>query len=249
MLFARKILLAAMLAGAMPLHATVIPPFISEFHYDNAGADVNEFVAVSGRAGFDLSGWKIALYNGANGKPYRTLRLNNTLGGLPGELVETFWPLVGIQNGPDGIALISASDRVVDFVAYEGALSALEGPAAGASAAHELPVRESAATPVGYSLQRVGAIADQAWLAEAATPGQVNPGLRDTRLGVVGTPGAAALLVTGLFGWLGSKARCVGHHKRRRAPATTTAKRQKILSCLSICSGWPRSRTCREGSA
>ena len=41
--------------------------FISEFHYDNAGADAGEFVEVTAPAGTDLTGWSIVLYNGTGG--------------------------------------------------------------------------------------------------------------------------------------------------------------------------------------
>ena len=43
---------------------------ISEFHYDNFGQDGRENVEVSGPAGTDLTGWRIVLYNGANGLVY-----------------------------------------------------------------------------------------------------------------------------------------------------------------------------------
>ena len=39
--------------------------FINEFHYDNAGADVGEFIEIVTLAGTDLTGWSIVLYNNA----------------------------------------------------------------------------------------------------------------------------------------------------------------------------------------
>ena len=47
-------------AGAVDLH-------VSEFHYDNSGGDVGEFIEVTGDAGTDLTGWTIELYNGSGG--------------------------------------------------------------------------------------------------------------------------------------------------------------------------------------
>ena len=46
------------------------PAFINEIHYDNAGGDTGEFVEIAGAAGTDLTGWKIVLYNGANGATF-----------------------------------------------------------------------------------------------------------------------------------------------------------------------------------
>lgn len=41
-----------------------LPVFINEFHYQNKDTDKNEGVEISGPWGFDLSGYKIYLYNG-----------------------------------------------------------------------------------------------------------------------------------------------------------------------------------------
>src|SRR5678815_3406700 len=50
---------------------------ISEFHYDNAGTDVDEKVEISGPAGTSLTGWQLVLYNGAAASraPYTTTAL------------------------------------------------------------------------------------------------------------------------------------------------------------------------------
>ena len=40
--------------------------FINEFHYDNAGGDVNEGIELAGPEGTDLAGWSLVLYNGSN---------------------------------------------------------------------------------------------------------------------------------------------------------------------------------------
>ncbi|MEM1436490.1 MAG: hypothetical protein AAGG11_20740, partial [Pseudomonadota bacterium] len=42
-------------------------PYISEFHYDNAGADVGEFIELAGPAGTELTGYELVLYNGNGG--------------------------------------------------------------------------------------------------------------------------------------------------------------------------------------
>lgn len=48
-----------------PAHAV----FINEIHYDNAGADTDEGVELSGAVGVDLTGWSLVLYNGGNYRP------------------------------------------------------------------------------------------------------------------------------------------------------------------------------------
>ena len=48
--------------------------WINELHYDNVGVDANEFFEIAGPAGFDLTGYIVYLYNGANGLLYNTIR-------------------------------------------------------------------------------------------------------------------------------------------------------------------------------
>ena len=92
--------------------------FISEFHYDNAGGDVNESIEVSGDAGIDLNGYSIVLYNGSNDLSYNT---NNISGVIPNEGGTGFgsvcfgYPPNGIQNGPDAIALVDPNGVVLFF--------------------------------------------------------------------------------------------------------------------------------------
>jgi len=158
--------------------------WINEFHYDNDGADTGEFIELAGPAGTDLTGWSIVLYNGANGLAYNTASLTGaTLTGVVNGI--GFWtlsyPANGIQNGsPDGIALVDAGGAVVEFLRYEGAFTAADGPAAGVTAT-DIGVAEGPATPSGFSLQRAGdgrTAADFAtWAAPAAeTPAAVNTG-------------------------------------------------------------------------
>src|SRR5687768_11760685 len=94
-------------------HVAGIPSVrISEFHYDNAGDDVGEFVEVSGPAGTDLTGWQILLYNGNGGAVYRTDVLTGTIPNQcagRGVIVLAYpnTPQGILQNGaPDGIALV-----------------------------------------------------------------------------------------------------------------------------------------------
>ncbi len=151
---------------------------ISEIHYDNDGTDAGEAIEISGPAGTDLSGWQIVLYNGSvsSGATYDTRVLSGALPvtcGERGVLVETY-PPNGIQNGdPDGIALVNAAGVVVEFLSYDGAFTAVDGPATGMLSA-DIGVGEGSGTPQGSSVQRDSA---NTWSAPApATFGACNDG-------------------------------------------------------------------------
>lgn len=137
-------------AGGLP------PVRISEIHYDNFGTDQNEGIEVEGPAGASLEGWSLVLYNGNGGAPYNTRALTGTFADQcdgRGALA-FFYPTDGIQNGsPDGIALVNAAGEVVEFLSYEGTMTAVGGPANGLVAT-DIGVAEGTSTPVGHSLQR-----------------------------------------------------------------------------------------------
>jgi endonuclease I len=140
-------------------HVAVADVFINEFHYDNDGTDTNEKVEVIAPSGTNLSGWKIVLYNGGNGAQYSTLNLTGTTTsqcGGHGTVVVTAPTATGIQNGaPDGLALVNASNAVVQFLSYEGSFTAVDGPASGMSST-AIAQSESATSPAGQSLQLAG---------------------------------------------------------------------------------------------
>ena len=99
------------------------PLWINEFHYDNTGGDVGEFVEVAGTAGLDLSTYDIVLYNGSNGTTYNTINLSGTMPNEGGGFGAVSEAISGIQNGsPDGIALVNGS-IVLEFISYEGTFS------------------------------------------------------------------------------------------------------------------------------
>ena len=64
---------------AAPASAAPGDPFISELHYDNAGADTGEAVEIEAPVGFDLTGWQIVLYNGNGGGSYHTATLSGVV--------------------------------------------------------------------------------------------------------------------------------------------------------------------------
>jgi hypothetical protein len=156
--------------------------WINEFHYDNDGGDVDEFVEVAGNAGLDLTGYSLVFYNGSNGTVYRTENLSGVLTDQSsgfGFNVTTL-PSNGIQNGgPDGIALVDNNGNLIEFLSYEGAFTATGGPADGMTST-DVGVSEPSNTPVGFSLQRTGTgntAADFTFVAPMAeTPGAPNTG-------------------------------------------------------------------------
>ena len=156
--------------------------WINEIHYDNASSDVDEAIEVAGEAGIDLSGWSLVLYNGNGGAGYNTTGL---FGVIPDDLdgfgfIHVPYPSNGIQNGaPDAVALVDDEGTVIQFLSYEGTLTATDGPASGMTST-DIGVSESGSTPAGNSLQLIGngtSYADFTWSPDAPnTFGAVNSG-------------------------------------------------------------------------
>ncbi|MGO4890832.1 ExeM/NucH family extracellular endonuclease [Flavobacterium sp. W21_SRS_FM6] len=131
--------------------------FINEIHYDNNGTDVGEAIEIVGTAGTDLSGMSLVLYNGNNNSVYGTI----TLSGVIVDQQEGFGalsfggPSGGIQNGsPDGVALVDAENNVIQFLSYEGSMTASGGAADGLTST-DIGVAQNAAA-LGTSIQLVG---------------------------------------------------------------------------------------------
>lgn len=162
--------------------AAAISVFFNEIHYDNTGTDAGEAIEIAGPAGTDLTGWSIVLYNGANGLAYDTRALS---GIIPDQqsgfgTLSFSYPVNGIQNGaPDGMALIDASNSVVQFLSYEGVFIALDGPANGMQSTSIL-VFENGTELLGQSLRLSGTgqfYEDFIWNPPApATFGAINTG-------------------------------------------------------------------------
>lgn len=155
--------------------------WINEIHYDNASADTGEMIELAGRAGLDLDGWRVVLYNGNGGAPYDDRPLAGTLPDQDRSIgtVLLSYPANGIQNGPDAIALVTPDGSVAQFLSYEGAVVATGGPAAGLTSA-DIGAQETGTTPAGHSLSLTGtgrAAADFAWTGPTpASPGLLNAG-------------------------------------------------------------------------
>lgn len=165
--------------GSSPL-SPGFSPWINEIHYDNNGADTLEGFEIAGVAGTDLSGWRVVHYNGSGGGVIDSLDLSGLLTDNGSGYGFLFFALAPLQNGPaDGLALVAPGGEVVEFLSWEGVVSATSGEATG-MVSTDLTVSESSATPLGQSLARVGMGSegsDFEWAAgQSASPGGVNPG-------------------------------------------------------------------------
>ncbi|MDP1861854.1 MAG: DNA/RNA non-specific endonuclease [Gemmatimonadaceae bacterium] len=127
---------------------------VSELHYDNDGADINEGFEIEGPAGTNVNGWSVVLYNQTGGASYATVALTGTIASQCDGRGTLSFPFAGIQNGAsDGWALVAPDNRVIEFRSYEGTLTATNGPAAGLTST-DIGVSESASASTTRSLQR-----------------------------------------------------------------------------------------------
>lgn len=162
--------------------------FINEFHYDDAtsSGDTGERIEIVATAGETLSSYRVYLYNGST--PSAAVTYDNDLVpagslvtcGAQVRIATLSYATNGIQNGPnDGIALVNPSGQVVQFISYEGAITASNGPAAGRTSTN-LPVSETGSDAAGRSLRLAGTgtgYANFTWQAPAtATFGACNTG-------------------------------------------------------------------------
>ncbi len=138
------------------LAAPPTAPYISEIHYDNTGTDSGEFVEVWLPAGTSSAGLSVVLYNGGTATaavPYDTDALPAVTAPADAPAVATVsYAANGIQNGsPDGVALVR-NGTVVEFLSYEGAMTAAAAPTGGPAAgqtATDIGVAEAGTEPVG----------------------------------------------------------------------------------------------------
>ena len=169
----------------LPLFIHAQEMWINEIHYDNTGGDEGEFVEVVIQdimPAVDLSQVEVVFYNGSNSSvyldfngphPLDTFDVGATSNGF--SIYSMF--IEGIQNGnPDGMALVN-NGVVVEFISYEGVITAADGPAMGMTST-DIGVAEPGA--IGQSLQLSGAgnqVSLFTWQAPAtATKGSLNIG-------------------------------------------------------------------------
>jgi hypothetical protein len=218
-------LLGSQWAVAMPSVLESGAVFINEIHYDNIGADLREGIELVGPPAALLVGWRIALVNGSSGGVYRDVVLSDLMFPRGGTAGIAFVPVPGIQNGaPDGIALLDPVGDVVEFLSYEGQISVTDGPLSGLVST-DIGVMESATTPQGQSLQRVGAGSrpqDFEWIGPVPhSAGAINAGQRFTLEAptTVAEPSPVAMFAMGLL-WAAAAKR---HRAGRRRLALQAA--------------------------
>jgi len=159
--------------------------FINEFHYQNIGPDISEFVEVASVMGYNFVNHSIYFYDGALGTFYKTVALDgqiqvsNNVDGFTFTSFPVYSPLNEVQNEFGAIALVDGSNNVLDFIAYGGEFSATDGPAAGL-APKFIGVEELPTEAPQNSLQLGGTgfqAADFTWQdAQIATSGRPNIG-------------------------------------------------------------------------
>ena len=150
---------------------------LNEFHYDNAGADLNEFIEILIAPGYQGSSHEIEvyLYNGNGGGVYGQHPLTSfTLDQILPSGHRIYSKLIPrIQNGPDGIALV-VNNEIVEFVSYEGTVTATEGPADGLTS-NDIGVAQSNPVPTpGTGSLGLNDSLDWIRFVNQSTPGQLN---------------------------------------------------------------------------
>ncbi|MFT5299174.1 MAG: hypothetical protein ACI9YH_005226 [Colwellia sp.] len=157
--------------------------FINEIHYDNSGADKNEFVELAGTAGLNLLDWSLQFYNGSTGLVYKTFTIGNvTLADNHNGFGFLGFEISGIQNGSsngigDGIAVVDSNDQVIQFLSYEGAFEAKDGAALGILS-DNISINQNS-SPEGKSIQLTtngNNYNDFEWVIEDNTYGSINIG-------------------------------------------------------------------------
>lgn len=161
--------------------SSAINAWINEIHYDNTGTDVGEIIeiVIDNVGLYTLANFRIDLYNGTGGVTYaNAIGTSFTAGATSGTATIYTWAYpAGIQNGsPDGVAL-SYNGTLIQFLSYEGSLTATDGPAIGVTST-DIGVSETGSEVAGLSLQLSGtgcSYSDFTWQAAAAnTMGAVN---------------------------------------------------------------------------
>jgi endonuclease I len=165
-------------SGSVAVVTVLANVWINELHYDNSGADKSELVELAGNANTNLSGWELVAYNGSNGSVYKTTPLSGTFNNQQNRLGTKSFNINGLQNGSaDGIALIDNTGNVVQFISYEGTLTAIDGAAIGLTST-DIGVAETGSTSQGHSLQLSGTgqhYSDFTWQSAASsTAGTLN---------------------------------------------------------------------------
>lgn len=164
------ILVCAVFAYALPV------AWINEIHYDNIGADRDEFVEVVVLNPENYYSDDIALYmiNGSTGQAYclNTVR-DFELGERIGDYQFYTWYRRGIQNDCEGMHFVF-KDTLLDILSYEGSFVGVTKPSTGL-VFPDVGVCENSDSPDSCSIYLSGFKGSE-WLFGKATPGERNPG-------------------------------------------------------------------------
>jgi hypothetical protein len=159
---------------------------ISEFHYEDVTRDDQEIerIEIFAPEGTNLAGYILTLY-GSNDKEYDTIRLAGTIIGtrmLNGRMFGALaFDCDELKNGTGGIALTDPSGGLLDFISYEGVITAKDGLAQN-SISEDIGVSETNSTPVNYALWRPNARFATFNASLPNTFGQVNTALLPIKL-------------------------------------------------------------------
>jgi hypothetical protein len=156
--------------------------FVSEFHYDDPGADAYEFVELTGLADNKLDCYKLYYINATSGPaiPYTTKNLTDSVitaqASGYGTLLFNTGTSNQIHNGTnDGFLLFdSCLNKVVQFISYEGIISGV-APFTEANSI-DVGVIETQ-SPDTASILLTGTLPALAWSKAANSPDTLNPGL------------------------------------------------------------------------
>ncbi len=148
--------------------------WVNEINYNTPGTDSNEFIEVAGAAGTDLSTYQLVWYNGNGGVPYGTNLLTGTIDDEGCGYGAVSFDAPTLQNGPDGVALVSNGTTVVEFWAYGGGVTGTTGVAGGLIASN-IGVIQTGADNDTIQLGGAGNVgAAFAWELAAISKGALN---------------------------------------------------------------------------
>jgi hypothetical protein len=152
--------------------------WINEIHYDNYGTDEGEFIEIVASASMSIASAAVTLYNGNNGSAYNDVSLSEFTQGSTQDGYTFYYysfPSNGIQNGPPDAISLENGSVVIQFISYEGTMTAFDGAANGMSSI-DIGVSEPGEIGESLQLQGIGTSYDSfSWVGPIpATMGSVN---------------------------------------------------------------------------
>lgn len=156
--------------------------WINEFHYANNGTDVNQFIEIAGPAGLDISGYYLVRYRADTGQPYGAiLTFSGTIDDEENGFGAISVDASNLRNDTSGFALVGPDGKVIQFLSYEGTITATGGPANGLTSI-DVGVIETTSTTATQSIHLTGtgnSFIDFTWSTSAvgqSTAGTKNVG-------------------------------------------------------------------------